>query len=255
MRAIVHSHFTLNGNTLIDEHLGVMYTLSEDAAWLFSRFLGEGDLEVLAHTVSVDRNITLHEANQAIYSLLSDIGKRGAIVFVAGSWKDWLRKLAALRGWNARYAADGRGFCIALVRAYGLLVFGLELLFLAAWWQSGYDSFFLPLLLVPFLMVGSFALHEVGHVAVAKKYRVKMVFFARFGYFAVAYNSKQRAQCARNIAFAGPFLAAVTSVSFALLSASGVLAAVSWMLAAVHVIGMLPFTMDGREIWRSNKKH
>jgi hypothetical protein len=102
---------------------------------------------------------------------------------------------------------------------------------------------------LPAIALGSCVLHEAGHLLAAKFFRLKCHVLGAPGYMAVAY-ADSTPQLARFIAISGPGLTACVYVGASWLVVGVFLKFVLVSSAAAHLLSLLPFTADGKTIWK-----
>lgn len=248
MRAFLHQDLRLAGKTLLDTTLGLRYSLSPDAAWLIKQLKSVSQLDKLVPIVAHSKWLSEFEARRDIYNLLGQLAAFGTVVVEWGRSFGWGLRFKAWLTWSTRQPSTFVGLAWATWRAYGLLAIGFELTFAVFAVIYGLK---LPLALwvAPFVLFGSLVVHELGHVVMAHWRQVPAVLLSRLGHIALLYKRPVGAG-AQHIAAAGPLLvllvcALATLLVNHLLVRLGLLA-----VALAHAMCLLPFTADGRTLWR-----
>jgi hypothetical protein len=132
--------------------------------------------------------------------------------------------------------------------AYGLLWL-ISTMFTTCFWLAALGGLPVWWLGLPAIVLGSCALHEVGHLLAAKILRTKCKILAAPGYMAITY-ANVTPSAARLITFGGPALTVAVYLGAFWLVAGTFLKFVLVATAAAHLLSLLPFTADGRTIWK-----
>jgi hypothetical protein len=255
MRAQLHKAFRLSGNELLDTQLSGVHSLTPDTSWLIRAMRREGQISKLITNTAAERGLSEASAQRAVYTLLSKLGKLGALQVDARDIPGGLfSRLWFTLPLRQRYAATVRGFVSAVWRSYGLLCVLMMLpfvvlrLYIGA--QPGVNIW--PFMAMPLLLFFTFVMHEGAHLLAAKYLGVKAALLSGFGYIAVV-HARSGLRHMRIIAAAGPIGAGLPVILVGLLVPHVYMQFMLIIIGLVHLMHILPTSADGRAIWKRSQ--
>jgi len=254
MRAYLHKAFELSGSRLVDTELSASYSLTPDTTKLIRSLQAEPDIGSLITRIR-KAGVAADAASQAVYKLIAQLGRLGAIrLDTRHATGGRLQRLWLMLTTRRRYAASAPGFLSAMWTAYGLLSLVatapfviIQLLALGRDLPSVWP-FFLPIPVIIF----SFFIHELGHILVAVRLRLPVAILAGVGYFAILHSSSTLRK-RQMIALAGPLTAAAAAFALSAIWDEAYPRIMLIMTGAVHALHLLPTSADGRILWNPSR--
>lgn len=248
MRIYLHPDLRLTGKVLTDTRLGIRYVVTTDTAWLLQQLSKESRVGRIVLSAARQYGITAAEARLSVYKLIGYLDTFGGIRVTP----DRLTTIAAMRmyfSWHRRHTPTVTGFCVAMVRSYGLIIALLTAVLAVITVMAQAPAYYLAL---PAIVMASCAVHEWGHFVTVRFCAVPCYLLSRAGYAAVVYTDTTNA-LARRIAASGPLAAAGLYAVLAIAIQAPPLRMAIMATATIHLCGILPFFADGKTLWRTHE--
>ena len=244
----LHPDLVIKGRSIYDQALDVRYRVTDDAALLLRYLRQAGAVDRMVRTVASKRSVSVDEVRTALYMLLGILDGYGGVVVREVSVYERFRSIRRNVRWLTRYPGTGKGFVRSMMRAYlWPALFGTAA-FCGIWFASRASLPGAWILLPPGLLA-TCVVHEAGHALAAHHVRVRQVFLAKPGFAAVLYARPKHDQ-ERLIALCGPLAAILLCMVVAIAVQSPICRLVCLTAALIHVCSIVPWTADGKTIWR-----